>query len=57
MCPNVVCPRVVALVTPIEEVKGGKGARFTELKGRGEDSKVSKIIGGCFERTTHQTCS
>jgi hypothetical protein len=44
------------LVTPIEEVKGGRGARFIELERRGEENRVSKTANACFEKTTHQAC-
>jgi len=56
-CPSFVCPKDVVLVTLIEEVKGGRKAKFTELEGRREDSRVSRTTSMCFRRTMHQTCS
>jgi len=52
-----VCPKDVMLVTLIEEVKGGRGAKFTELEGRREDSRVSRTTSMCFRRTMHQAFS
>ncbi len=51
------CPKVVALVTLVKEVKGGRGAKFIESEGRGEDNRVSRTVGMCFEKTTLQTFS
>jgi hypothetical protein len=45
------------LVTLIEEVKGGRGAKFIELEGIREDSRVSRTTSMCFRRTMHQACS
>lgn len=53
---NVVCPRDGALVTPIKEVKGGRGAMFIESERIGEDNMVSRTLGMCFGRTTYQAC-
>jgi hypothetical protein len=54
---NVVCPRDAALVTPIKEVKGSRGAMFIESKKTREDNMVFKTLGMCFGRTTYQVCS
>jgi hypothetical protein len=54
---NIVCPRDAALVTPIKEVKGGRGPMFIELKKTGEDNMVSRTLGMRFGRTTYQACS
>jgi hypothetical protein len=52
-----VCPRDAALVTPVKEVKGGRGAKFIESEGRKKDKRVSRIVVVCQGKTTHQACS